>query len=71
MEERGATEHEVIQTVEDGERFEAKFGRAGFRRNFDFGKKWRSEEYKTKQVEAYCSNEKNEWLVITVITKYF
>ena len=38
MKERGATEHEVIDTVEKGEQFEAKFGRNGFRRNFVFKK---------------------------------
>ncbi len=31
--ERGATEAEVIATVETGETFPAKFGRTGFRRN--------------------------------------
>ena len=36
MEERGATEEEVIETVRKGERFPAKFGRTGFRRNFPF-----------------------------------
>jgi hypothetical protein len=35
--ERGATEAEVIATIEQGERFPAKFGRTGFRRNFAFG----------------------------------
>jgi hypothetical protein len=34
MAQRGATEKQVIETVEHGEKFEAKFGRAGFRRNF-------------------------------------
>jgi hypothetical protein len=37
MQERGATEEEVTATVEHGERFPAKFGRFGFRRNFPFG----------------------------------
>ena len=36
MEERNATENEVIATIEEGEEFPAKFGRAGFRRNFSF-----------------------------------
>lgn len=31
--ERGATEQEVIDTVQAGESFPAKFGRTGFRRN--------------------------------------
>jgi len=34
--ERGATEAEVIETVRKGERFPAKYGRTGFRRNFPF-----------------------------------
>jgi hypothetical protein len=36
MGERGATEDEVRATVNQGEQFPAKFGRAGFRRNFQF-----------------------------------
>jgi len=35
--ERGATEQEVAATIEAGEKFPAKFGRTGFRRNFTFG----------------------------------
>jgi hypothetical protein len=31
MEERNATEDEVIATIEEGEQFPAKFGRAAFR----------------------------------------
>jgi hypothetical protein len=38
--ERGATEQEVRLTVETGERFVAKFGRSGFRRNFAFAGNW-------------------------------
>jgi hypothetical protein len=34
MAERGTTEEEVRAAVERGERFPAKFGRTGFRRNF-------------------------------------
>lgn len=32
--ERGTTEAEMIATVRNGERFTAKFGRVGFRKNF-------------------------------------
>lgn len=45
---RGATEAEVIATVEAGERFPAKFGRTGFRRNFQFNGEWRGRRYATK-----------------------
>jgi hypothetical protein len=68
--DRGATEAEVLATVRAGERFLAKFGRTGFRRNFAFGGTWRGRTYATKQVEAYAVNERG-WLVITVIVKYF
>ena len=68
--ERGATEDDVIATVEGGERFPAKFGRTGFRRNFTFGARWRGREYATKQVEAYAVDEAGG-LVITVLVRYF
>jgi hypothetical protein len=71
MGERGATEDEVIATVEQGEQFPAKFGRAGFRRNFPFDSEWRGEYYRTKQVETYAIQEGPDWLVITIITRYF
>ena len=71
MGERGATEEEVEATVEQGERFPAKFGRTGFRRNFSFDSEWRGKYYGTKQVEAYAVREGTDWLMITVITRYF
>ncbi len=71
LEERGVMKEEVIATVEDGEHFSAKFGRTGFRRNFPFNDKWRNRYYKTKQVESYAVREGVDWLVITVITRYF
>lgn len=71
MVERGATEHEIITTVESGETFPAKFGRAGFRRNFHFDSIWRGRRYATKQIEAIAIKENNDWIVVTVITRYF
>lgn len=68
--ERGATEAEVVETVRKGERFSAKFGRTGFRRNFAFGGMWRDRKYATKQVEAFAVEE-DGWLVITVIVRYY
>jgi hypothetical protein len=70
LQERGATEEEVRLTVESGERFGAKYGRIGFRRNFPFNREWAGKSYATKQVEAYAVEE-NEWLVITVMVKFF
>ncbi len=68
--ERGATEAEVIATVQAGEQFPAKYDRTGVRRNFPFQQEWRGRRYATKQVEAYAVQE-DGWLVITVIVKYF
>lgn len=69
--ERGATEAEVIAAVLKGERFLAKFGRTGFRRNFHFDGEWHGRHYATKQVEAYAVKERADWLIITVIVRYF
>jgi hypothetical protein len=71
MMERGATDGEVIAAVEGGEVFPARFGRTGFRRNFPFHDVWRGRRYETKQVEAFAVQEGSDWLVITVITRYF
>lgn len=71
MEERGATENEVRLSVEQGERFPGKFGRTGFRRNFRFEREWRGTHYRTKQVEVYAVQDGDDWLVVTVLTRYF
>jgi hypothetical protein len=69
--ERGAAQREVEATIESGERFPAKFGRTGFRRNFTFAGEWLGRKYSTKQVEAYAVEEEEGWLVVTVLVKYF
>jgi hypothetical protein len=70
LQERGATEEEVIATIERGERFAAKHGRTGFRCNFPFDSEWKTKRYSTKQVEAYAVEE-DGWLVITAIVRFF
>ncbi len=69
--ERGATETEVIAAVEEGEPFPAKYGRTGFRRNFPFNGILRGEHFLVRQVEAYAVKEDADWIVVTVITRYF
>jgi len=71
MRERGATEEEVEATIRGGERFPARFGREGFRRNFSFDGTWRGRRYGMKQIEAFATYEEGDWLVISVIVKYF
>ncbi|MCL6476480.1 MAG: hypothetical protein K6U75_15685 [Firmicutes bacterium] len=71
MSERGATEEEVVTTVQEGEQFSAKFGRCGYRRNFAQSGTWRGRVYPTKQVEVYAAEEDVTIVVVTVIVKYF
>jgi len=71
MKERGATEDEVETTVKQGEQFPTKFNRTGFRRNFPFNNMWRGRYYENKQIEVYAVTEGADWVVITVITRYF
>lgn len=69
--ERGGSLAEIETTVLHGEQFPAKFDRSGFRMNFPYAKDWNGIVYETKQLEAYCVRENDQWLVITVIIKYF
>ena len=71
LSERGASKAEVIATVETGESSPAKFGRTMFRRNFPFEGTWRGRKFTNKQVEVYAVQEEGDWLVITVITRYY
>ena len=76
MLERGATEEEVAATIREGEQFPAKFARQGFRRNFPFKTLWRGRRHhmkqvEMKQVEVFATWEDDDWMVISVIVKYF
>lgn len=71
MVERGATEVEVSSAIQQGERFAAKHERVGFRRNYAFERQWHGQFYRTKQVEVFAVLEGPDWLVITVIVRYF
>jgi len=69
--ERGVSEEEVVLTVLTGESFPVQFGRVAFRRNFVFEDFWKGKYYRTKQVEVYAVRENEDWIGITVISKYF
>ncbi len=61
----------MLAVIEQGERFPAKYGRVGFRGNNAFNGEWNGRYYSTKQIEAYAVDESGDWLVITVIVKFF
>jgi hypothetical protein len=67
MRERG--EEEIASALADGERFLAKFGRNGFRRNFVFDGLCRGR--RNHKVEVFAVRENSDWLVIGVVVKYF
>jgi hypothetical protein len=71
LSERGVTEDEVAATVREGESFPAKFGRTGFRKSFRFESAWQERFYATKEVEAIAVREGEDWLVMTVVTRYY
>ena len=71
MRERGATREEVQDTIRFGEKYKAKYNRVGFRMNFDYKKKWYKRFYNIKQVEVLAVKENNNWIVVTIIVKYF
>jgi len=71
MAERGTNEAEVHATIIQGNQFTARLGRMGFRQNFPFDSDWLGRHYETKQIEVYAVHENGDWLVITVLVKYF
>ncbi len=71
MLERGVSEAEIMDTLNNGELFPAKFERAGFRRNFPYNTTWHGHFYYIKQVEIITVKENNRIVIITVIARYF
>lgn len=69
--ERGASESEVRQAIEQGSREPAKLGRELCRFNFPYNQSWRGNVYAIKQVAPVIKEEATEIVVITVYTFYF
>jgi len=69
--ERGASEHEILQTITEGEQFPAKYDRFGYRMNFHFESSWNGQFYFTKQIEVFAVIENENLIIITLIVKYF
>ncbi len=71
LSERGATEEEVRAAVLGGESFLAEFDRTGFCRNFRFDSVWRDRHDSMNQVGLFAVGEGADWLVITVVTRFY
>lgn len=68
--ERGATEAEVVATVQADLRVSAAHGRTGFRLDHPGSRTWRGRAFDSKEVTAYAVWEDEGWLVITVIVRF-
>ena len=64
MRERGATESEVLGTIETGDRIAARCGRVGFRKVFPVHRRARSG---AKELIVRAVPAVDGWLVLTVV----
>lgn len=71
MNERGASETEVIDAIHTGEQVPAKRGRCGYRKNFQFDGLWGGKTFAIKQVLVIVAEEPDSLVVVTVYTFYF
>ncbi len=49
----------------------ANHGRTAFRRNFPGPLAWRDRTFDTRQLDVYPVREDDDWLVITILVKFF
>ena len=71
LSERGITREEVFETVQTGEQHAVRRGRTCFRKKFTYNRKWLGRYYPTKQVDVIAVPDNDDWLVITVISRFF
>ena len=71
MEERGAGREEVQMAILKGDREKTREGRFICRLTIPFGKTWGKKNYSWKQVVPVIAEEKDQTVVITVLTFYF
>lgn len=72
MKERGCTKSEVEYAVKHGISAPAKFDRVQFTHTFAYNRKWQGASYQRKMVQAFAvEQDDDEWLVITVVVKYW
>ena len=71
MSQRGALYEEVVETVKNGVRYSAKYGRNGYCLKFRNERGPRRSGYDMKKLKVYAVDENSTVVVITVIVKYF
>lgn len=68
---RGATEEEVVDTIQTSGWKPAELDRLECRKDFEFNSIWNKKSYKTKQVRPIFAEENDEIFVVTVYVYYF
>lgn len=68
---RGATEEEVIETIQTAPWQPAAMGRFECKKIFPYEKVWNKVYYKTKQIRPIFAEEEKEVVVITVYAYFF
>jgi hypothetical protein len=68
---RGATEEEIINTIQSSPWVLSQLGRLECVKDFPFGREWNKKQYPTKRIRPIFVEEEREIVVITVYTYYF
>jgi hypothetical protein len=71
MQERGASETEVVRAVRDGLPQSARKGRVFYRLNLPYNAVWAGKRYAIKQVAPVVAEDADRLVVVTVYTFYF
>jgi hypothetical protein len=71
MEERGTSRHEVRTTIREGEASDARHGRTEFTCTFPFEDEWNGTYYENKELTVYAADDGGDWIVVTVISRYY
>jgi len=71
MQERGATDEQVVAAIRGGEAEPALRDRLLYRKNFQFNSSWRNKQYRVKQIAPIVAVEADRLVVITVYVFYF
>ena len=70
MQQRGATEVEVTETIRTAPWRDAERGRHECRKDFPFNREWNGKVYASKQVRPIFVEEAQEILVVTIYVYY-
>jgi len=70
IEQRGATQEEVVAAIEHGQLAVSREGRVAFQRNFPYHAWWKGKFYETKQVKPIVAEQGNDLIVVTVYVFY-